>query len=138
MTIIWWYGVSQTEFVVILDSFSPFPPPPPPHNNAENQNFEKLEKKCLEILSLRNTCVPLMTIIRCMVPEIWSTTDIIVCHFGPFLPFHRVAVKYETLHETRNKFGIQNTEKLIRNGKTQNISRTGRTVKHGTWWTWKY
>ena len=25
-----------------------------------------------------------MTIIWCMVPEIWSTTDIIFCHFGPF------------------------------------------------------
>ena len=25
-----------------------------------------------------------MTIIWCMVPEIWSTTDIIFCHSGPF------------------------------------------------------
>ena len=30
------------------------------------------------------TCVPYMTIIWCMVPEILSTTDRIFCHFGPF------------------------------------------------------
>ena len=29
-----------------------------------------------------------MTIIWFMVPEIWSATDIIFCHFGPFLPFY--------------------------------------------------
>ena len=30
------------------------------------------------------TCVPQITIIWCMVPEIWSATDIIFCHFGSF------------------------------------------------------
>ena len=44
-------------------------------------------KKHLEIISFY-TCVPQMTITRCMVPEIWSTTDRIVCHFGHFLPFY--------------------------------------------------
>ena len=29
-----------------------------------------------------------MTIIWCMVPEIWSMTDIIFCQFGSFLPFY--------------------------------------------------
>ena len=29
-----------------------------------------------------------MKIILCMVPEMWSTTDIIFCHFGPFLHFY--------------------------------------------------
>ena len=29
-----------------------------------------------------------MTIIWCMVPEIWSATDRIFCRFGPFLPFY--------------------------------------------------
>ena len=46
------------------------------------QNFGKM-KKHLEILSFY-ACVPYMTIIWCMVPEIWSVTDNIFCHFGPF------------------------------------------------------
>ena len=29
-----------------------------------------------------------MTVIWCMVPEIWSVADRIFCHFGPFLPFY--------------------------------------------------
>ena len=44
-------------------------------------------KKHLEIL-LFYTCVPQMTIIWCMVPEIGSVTDIIFCHFEPFLSFY--------------------------------------------------
>ena len=95
-------------------------------NNPENQNFQKLKKTLEDIVTLHRSNINDDHMM------IWSVTDRICCHFGPFLPFHRVAVKYETLHETRNKFGIQNTEKIIRNGKTQNISRTGRTVKHGT------
>ena len=31
-----------------------------------------------------------MTILWCMVPEIWSVTDIIFCHFGAFLSFYRI------------------------------------------------
>ena len=30
------------------------------------------------------TCVPKITIMPCMVPEIWSATDRIFCHFGLF------------------------------------------------------
>ena len=30
------------------------------------------------------TCVPKLTIIQCMLPEIWSTTDRIFCHFESF------------------------------------------------------
>ena len=41
-------------------------------------------KKHLEI-SLVYTCVPKMTIIWCMLHEIWNKTDIIFCHFGPFI-----------------------------------------------------
>ena len=51
-------------------------------DNLENENFN-IEKKHLEILSFY-TCVPSMTIIWCIVPEICSVTDRIVCHFGPF------------------------------------------------------
>ena len=29
-----------------------------------------------------------MTIIWYMIPEIWSTTDIIFCHFGPFFAYY--------------------------------------------------
>ena len=36
-----------------------------------------------EILSFYK-CAPLMTIIWCKVPEIWSMKDTIFCHFGPF------------------------------------------------------
>ena len=43
-------------------------------------------KKHLEILSFY-TCVPQMTIIWWMVPEIWSVADRVFCHFGLFLPF---------------------------------------------------
>ena len=43
-------------------------------------------KKHLEILSFY-TCVPQMTIMWWMVPEIWSVTDRMFCRFGLFLPF---------------------------------------------------
>ena len=36
------------------------------------------------------TCVPHMMIIWSMVPEIWSATDRMFCHFGPFLPFYTI------------------------------------------------
>ena len=29
------------------------------------------------------TCVPKITILRCMLPEIWSGTDTLLCQFGP-------------------------------------------------------
>ena len=44
----------------------------------------KKRKKHLEILSSYKI-VPWMAIIRCMVPETWSATGRIFCHFGPFL-----------------------------------------------------
>ena len=46
-------------------------------------NILKKWKTCLEISSFY-TCVPKMTIIWCMVHEIWSPTDWIFCHFGLF------------------------------------------------------
>ena len=39
-------------------------------------------KKYLEMSSFY-TCVPRIRIIWCMLPKIWSVTDIIFCHFGP-------------------------------------------------------
>ena len=54
--------------------------------NSKNQNFEKW-KNLLEISSFY-TCVPKITIIWCMVPEIRSETDRIFYHFGPFFVFY--------------------------------------------------
>ena len=54
-----------------------------PHKNQANQNFEIMKKKLLEI-SLYYACVPKITIIWCMVPQIWIETDwffVILHHF---------------------------------------------------------
>ena len=80
----WWsYDVWFLRYkawqTVILGHFLPFDPP----NNLKNQSFEKTKKQHLKIL-LFYTCIPQMMIIWCLVPEIWSTTDRIYCHFGLF------------------------------------------------------
>ena len=67
------YGVWRTEVFVILGHFIALLP------HKQLKILEKW-KKCLEILSIY-TCVPWMKIIWCMVPEIWSMTDRIFCHF---------------------------------------------------------
>ena len=61
---------SETEFFVIFDHFLPFYPP----KNSENQNFEKMKK----------TSGAPKNMIWCMLTQIWSVTDIILCHFRPF------------------------------------------------------
>ena len=62
---------------VILSHFLPFYPT----NKSKNQNFEKM----INFVKLSfYICLPRMTIIWCMVPEIWSTTGKIFSHFGPF------------------------------------------------------
>ena len=70
------YGAQRTEYLPFWIIFCHFTLPHhlPPTNNPENQNFEKVKKKLLQTLSFY-TCVPQMTIIWCMVPEIWSTTE---------------------------------------------------------------
>ena len=62
--------------MVIMGHFLPFYP----LKNPKNQNFEKTNLD----MSVFYTYVPKITIIWCMLPEIWNTTDIIFCHFGPF------------------------------------------------------
>ena len=57
------------NFFVTSDHFLPFYPLTTP----KNHNFVKM-KKYLKILSFY-TCVPQMTIIWCMVPEIWIVID---------------------------------------------------------------
>ena len=49
------YWTRQTEFFLVLDHFLDFYAPPP--NNRENQNFEKMKKKQMEISSFY-TSVP--------------------------------------------------------------------------------
>ena len=53
-----------------------------PPNNPKKTKILKKWKEQLETLSFY-TCVTQMTI-WCMVPEIWSATDIIFSNFGPF------------------------------------------------------
>ena len=53
-----------------------------PPTNPKNQDFNKW-KNLLEISSFY-TCVSKITIIWCMVPEIWSVTDRMFCHYRLF------------------------------------------------------
>ena len=81
------------SFFIVLGQFLPFDTP----NKPKNQNFEKM-KTSLEILSI-HACVPQMTIIWCMVPEIWSAADR-NGHFGLFLPFYPLGTR-----KLKNKSG---------------------------------
>ena len=56
-----------------------------PSNNPENQNLKKWTNH-LEMSSFY-TCVTKIIIIWCMLPEIWSVTDIFFVILGHFLPF---------------------------------------------------
>ena len=53
-----------------------------PSKNQKNHYFEKWKK--LQEISSFYACVPKITIIWYMVPEIWSEAGIIFCHFGPY------------------------------------------------------
>ena len=50
-----------------------------------NQWKKKKKKKHLQISFYPS--VPQVTVIWCMIPEIWSLTDRIFCHFGLFFAF---------------------------------------------------
>ena len=67
----------QPEIFNISGHFLPFQP----LENLENQNFN-IEKKHLEISFY--TFAPLLIIIWCIVPVMWSATDIIFCPSGLF------------------------------------------------------
>ena len=84
---------NRQSFSPFWANFLPFDPP----NKPKNQNFEKM-KTSLEILSIY-ACVPQMTIIWCMVPEIWSAADR-NGHFGLFLPFYPLGTR-----KLKNKSG---------------------------------
>ena len=77
-----WDMECNKNFFVILGHFLPLYLT----NNLKNQNFEKNEKKHLEISSFY--CSVLQTaIIWYIVTEICSMTDRIFCHFGPFFVY---------------------------------------------------
>ena len=71
--------------------FCPFTP-------LTTQKIKTLKKwrKHLEILSFQ-ICVPQMTIIWCMVHEIWSVTNRTFCHFGLFFPFYPLTTQKNTI-----------------------------------------
>ena len=52
-----------------------------PLTDPENQNFENMKNTPEDIIILQ------MAIILYMVPEIWSMTNIIFCHYGQFFAF---------------------------------------------------
>ena len=77
------YRVSQTEFLSFWAIFALLLPLSPTLTTQKIQILKK-RKKCLEILSLY-TCILLMKIMWCMVPEIRNVTDRIYSHFRKFV-----------------------------------------------------
>ena len=69
--------------LVILGNLCPFTPPP---KNLQKSKFWKMKKFPGDIIILH--CVPKITIIWCMVPEIWSEADRIFCHSGLLFAFY--------------------------------------------------
>ena len=89
------YGVQQKQFFVILDHFLLFYLPMDP----ESQNFEKMKKIPEGIIILQTK----MTVIWCMVPQIWSAMNRIFCHFGLLLPFYPLTTwKIKILKNEKN------------------------------------
>ena len=76
------YRVWQTE----IGNYGSFFVLYPPHLKTKKIRILKKWKKLLEISSFY-TSVPKTTIIWGTVPEIWSETDRIFCHFGLFFAF---------------------------------------------------
>ena len=71
---------------VIIFNFGPFFTFLLPQQ-LEKSEFWKNEKKLQGILSFY-ICVPKIMIRWCVVPEIWCVTDVLISHFGLFLPFY--------------------------------------------------
>ena len=98
MTIIW--GVvpeTRSKPDILFCNLGPFFALLPPHNLRIK--ILKKWKKYLEMTSFY-TCVPKITIILCLLPETWSTTEIVFCHFGPFF-----ALYFAPLLTQKLKFG---------------------------------
>ena len=68
--------MQRTKFFVILDHFLPFTPLP------EKSKFGKNEKKAWTYYYFTHVYQKWQS--WCMVPEIWSLTNWLFCHCGPF------------------------------------------------------
>ena len=80
-TIIWVWFLSHSMWDRIFCHFGPFFSFYSP-NNPQYRNFEKVKKPSGDVVILRMCTKNHDHIIY--VPELWSVTDIIFCHFGPF------------------------------------------------------
>ena len=86
----------MTEFFVILGHFLHFDP----SNNPKNQNFEKLKKMPADIIIL-HLCTLQMTIIWCMIPEIYNMEQ----DRQKFFSFWTIFCPFTTLLTLKLKFG---------------------------------
>ena len=84
MELCWDMDRNRENFFVILGYFCLFTPLTT-RKTKILKNIKKMPD--LEISSFY-TCVPQMTIIWCMVPEIGTRWTKFFCHFGPFFPFY--------------------------------------------------
>ena len=83
---------SDTDRIICnFGLFLPFYPPPSP-NNPENINFEKNEKKHLEMPSFY-ICVPKITITWWKIPEIWNVTDNFLSFWAKITPLLTSKIK---------------------------------------------
>ena len=83
------YGVRQTDFCYHFGPFSPFYPlPSPPLTTQKIKILKKWKKASRDTIIQYTRCVSKIMIIWCMLPEIWSVTDIIFLSFWAiFCPF---------------------------------------------------
>ena len=77
-----WSATDRT-FLSFWTIFCPFTTPSPP-NNLKNQNFEKMIKTPRDITILQMCSINY----NYMMYEVWSATDRIFCHFGPFFALY--------------------------------------------------
>ena len=74
---------SEADWIfIILGHFLHFTPPP--LTTQKIKILKKWKKGSRDAIIQYTWCVPKIMIIWGMLPEIWSVTDIIFCHFGPF------------------------------------------------------
>ena len=101
------YAARQREFLVILGHFLLFYPT----NDLNNQYFEKMKKKILEILSFY-TSLPKIVIICSTVSEIWCMTDLIfIFYFGLFFVKKRLQIL--SFYTCVPKYGDVVSDRLI-------------------------
>ena len=85
-----WNMECNRKYFCHFGSFFAFSPSSPIKKKLKRQKKIKkirILKKCKKLLEISSfyICEPKIMITWCMVPEIWSETDRIICHFGLFL-----------------------------------------------------